>query len=93
MYTYQEGLLGENTPTSPEANELGMAALPLINAYASRLTGFEYHDRLLQTGRDLYPGGEWCNVAPIPHAKWHLQTAIALTDLVFAADELAKILK
>ena len=38
----------------------------------------------------MYPGEGWCNPV-IPHAKWHLETSIALTDFTFLTEELYKI--
>ena len=44
----------------------------------------------MQLGINMYPGEKWCNPV-IPHAKWHLQTSIALTDLTFLTDEMYRI--
>ncbi len=74
---------------TPEANELGYRLLPLVNAYANSLTDIEYHNGRFQRGVAIYPGDEWCNPL-IPHAKWHLEAAIALTDLAFLTDEMYK---
>lgn len=45
----------------------------------------------MQAGINMYPGEAWCNPV-IPHAKWHVETSIALTDFVFLSDELYRIL-
>jgi hypothetical protein len=39
----------------------------------------------------LIPGEGWCNPL-IPHAKWHLETGIALADFVFLSDEINRII-
>ena len=46
----------------------------------------------MQLGNNMYPGEEWCNPI-IPHAKWHLETSIALTDFTFLTEELYRIFK
>ena len=75
----------------PIANEIGMFVLPLINGIGNRFNNFTYSDNLMQSGINMYPGEEWCNLVT-PHAKWHLQTSIALTDFTFLSDELARLL-
>ena len=52
---------------------------------------FLYSDAVMQAGINMYPGETWCNPV-IPHAKWHVETSIALTDFVFLSDELYRIL-
>jgi len=41
--------------------------------------------------KTLTPGEEWCNPL-IPHAKWHVETGIALVDFVFLSDEINRII-
>ena len=65
--------------------------LPVVNAAANELNSWSYNDALMQSGINMYPGEAWCNPV-IPHAKWHLQTSIALTDFTFLTDELFKVL-
>ena len=45
----------------------------------------------MQAGINMYPGETWCNPV-IPHAKWHVETSIALTDFVHLSDEMFRIL-
>lgn len=40
-----------------------------------------------QNGTGVYPGEEWCNPYS-PHAKWHVEAANGLMDLVYLADDL-----
>ena len=87
----EEVLTQDDTFLQPATNELGMLALPIINGEANALNSFEYSDKLMQSGINMYPGEEWCNLV-IPHAKWHLETGIALTDFTFLSDELYRIL-
>ncbi len=48
--------------------------------------GFPHYDPDLQEGINVYPGEEWCDPTALPHAKWHLQTGIALADFMHLAD-------
>ena len=50
---------------------------------------YEHPNGDFQMAKDLYPGEEWCN-NKIPHPKWHIQTAIALLDLVRIVDDIDK---
>ena len=52
---------------------------------------YDRSDAVMQAGVNMYPGETWCNPV-IPHAKWHVETSIALTDFVFLSDELYRIL-
>ena len=70
----------------PTTNEVGAALLPVFNELMSLLETFQYSSSDFETGLDFYPGMEHC--AWDPHAKWHLQTAIALTDFIFLADQI-----
>jgi hypothetical protein len=71
--------------------QIGTVLLPFVNDIATSLTSYHYSDPSFQHGVNMYPGEEWCNPV-IPHAKWHLQTGIALVDFVFLADEVNRIL-
>ena len=70
----------------PTTNEVGSALLPVFNELMSLLETFQYSSSDFETGLDFYPGMEHC--VWDPHAKWHLQTAIALTDFIFLADQI-----
>ena len=60
--------------------------------YTSKFARFyDRSDAVMQAGVNMYPGETWCNPV-IPHAKWHVETSIALTDFVFLSDELYRIL-
>ena len=74
----------------PWFNLLGDKALPLVNDAANELLRYKYFNPDFQHGKGLYPGEEWCN-PKIPHAKWHVEVAIALNDLTFLADEFSAI--
>jgi hypothetical protein len=79
-FAWQEGTfdLGDIIFT-PEENAFGAAMLPHINAYANNLTTWDLYVEDVQMGTG-YPGSGWCNDL-IPHAKWHVQTAAALSDV------------
>ena len=74
----------------PSTNEVGAAFLPVINQAMNSYNSWNYSDAEMQLGINMYPGEGWCNPL-IPHAKWHLQTGIALTDFTFLSDELYRI--
>lgn len=74
----------------PVTNEIGTFLLPLINGIGNNLNNFTYKDSAMQAGLNMYPGEEWCNLV-IPHAKWHVQTGIALTDFSYLSDEIYRI--
>jgi len=74
----------------PSTNEVGAAFLPVINQAMNGYNSWNYSDTEMQLGINMYPGEAWCNPL-IPHAKWHLQTGIALTDFTFLSDELYRI--
>lgn len=84
-------LVTNSTFLTPEANEKGAAFLPVLNALANAEMDFEYYNHNLNRAVGIYPGEDWCNPL-IPHAKWHLETGIGLTDLLFLANEFYKIL-
>ena len=71
--------------------QLGALLLPFWNSAVTGLTTFSYSDPSFQPGANMYPGEEWCNPV-IPHAKWHVETGIALVDYVFLADEINRII-
>ena len=67
-----------------------MAFLPVVNQFINGFNSWNYSDSEMQLGINMYPGEEWCNEI-IPHAKWHLQSSIALTDFSFLTDEIYRI--
>ena len=75
----------------PVVNEVGAALLPIVNILAKQLTTFKFSSINFQMGTNFYPGESWCNKWD-PHAKWHLETGIALTDFVFLGDEIYRLL-
>ena len=99
-FVWQEGGYFPNigAPTfSPEGNEKGWELLPILNDMVnSELLGTDslndYFNPDLQFGIGIYPGELWCNPGLYPHAKWHLQTGIALVDLTNLMDEVLKII-
>ena len=76
---------------SPEINSYGDLLIPVINRYASAITTFRPVDKQFQDGKMFYPGqdsySKECQEKS-PHAKWHVQSGIAMVDLVFVADEI-----
>ena len=80
----------DETWLQPGTNEVGMAFLPVLNQIANDLNSWKYSNWDMQLGINMYPGELWCNPV-IPHAKWHLETGIALTDFSFLSDELYRL--
>ena len=92
-FLWQEQVLTQDdTFLQPTTNALGTIFLPVINAAGNRLNDYSYSDELMQSGLHMYPGENWCNPV-IPHAKWHVETSIALTDFTFLSDDLYRIFR
>ena len=95
MHTYyhflkEEVLTQDDYWLQPSTNQVGWAFLPVINQEVNTLNSWTYSNADMQLGINMYPGEVWCNPV-IPHAKWHLETGIALTDFSFLSDELYRI--
>ena len=86
----EEELTDDPIWLEPSTNEVGWAFLPVINQLANDLISWTHNNPEMQLGNNMYPGEEWCNPI-IPHAKWHLETSIALTDFTFLTEELYRI--
>ncbi|KAF2367512.1 hypothetical protein FHG87_001742, partial [Trinorchestia longiramus] len=71
----------------PIVNYIGWELLPRVNSVANQFASFQYFDPHFQNGTNIYPGSSWCNPV-IPHAKWHLESAIGLLDMTYLADEI-----
>ena len=67
-------------------NLVGSSLLPIVNELLSLLGTFEYSSPDFVTGKDSYPGLDQCSWDP--HAKWHLETSIALTEFAFLGDQI-----
>ena len=76
----------------PIVNMIGNSGLSVVNTYANTLSNFQYFEDNFQIGHNIYPGDFWCN-DKIPHAKWHLESAIALLDMIYLADEIRGVLQ
>lgn len=77
----------------PMVNEYGSLFLPTFNSWISKLEAknMKYSDPTFGTGKNFYSGEDKCSWDP--HAKWHMQTSIALTDFIFLADQFHGLLK
>ena len=88
-------ILNPNNENFKSFNNYGDLLIPVINRYASAITTFRPIDRQFQKGRKFYPGQDAyylkCN-ENYPHAKWHVQSGIAMVDLVFVADEIYRLI-
>ncbi len=47
---------------------------------------------MLQWTKNVYPGEHRCNGFD-PHAKWHVESAVAFLDLFYVADEINRLTK
>jgi len=74
----------------PEVNQLGYTFMVSINKFADFLTDFPMLDAGLQKGVGIYPGEGWC-MPWCPHAKWHVESANGLMDLMLLADNVFKL--
>jgi len=74
----------------PEVNQLGFLLMGPVNQLADFLTDFPTLDNALQKGVGIYPGEEWC-MPQEPHAKWHVESANGLMDLMMLADNVLKL--
>ena len=64
--------------------------MPAVNNFANGLTDFPVLDEDLQNALNIYPGEERCNNEE-GHAKWHVESANGLMDLVLLADDIYRI--
>merc|ERR1719495_80307 len=72
---------------NPQVDQIGSILLPILNGFVStNIETFKYSDPDFVKGTNFYPGFENCRWDP--HAKWHLQTSIALTDFIFLSDQM-----
>ncbi|KAF2352050.1 hypothetical protein FHG87_017196, partial [Trinorchestia longiramus] len=85
-FFWQETFFINPLTPHPLVNSIGPKQLSKVNKVANYINGFEYFNQNLQAGRDVYPGEGSCNKR-IPHAKWHIESALGLLDLVYVTDE------
>lgn len=71
---------------------LGAHILPIVNLFASSLSGFPQTDSSINWTTNVYPGDKYCN-AYSPHAMWHEESADGLLEIVFLANSINGILK
>ena len=90
LFLSQEKITTNGVFINQTTNTIGSAILPIINKMTSLLQTFQYSDSSFETGTGFSPGMEHCSWDP--HAKWHLQSSIALTDFIFLADQIHGIL-
>ena len=91
-FAWQEDTFPLPILLGPFANILGATMLKYVNMFANNLTSFPTYDISMQNGTDAYPGSEWCNDQQ-PHAKWHLESANGLLDLVYLSDHVNLLIK
>ena len=68
-------------------NFFGSKIIPAFNVKFNILNSFNYSFSNLQLGENLYPGEKRCNIR-YSHAKWHVQSAVSIVDMVKLASDL-----
>jgi len=87
-FVWQEQVITSPIVFKPQVNQIGAILQPLLNNFVTNNIGlFKYSDPEFGSGKNFYAGQARCDKFD-PHSKWHLQTAIALTDFIFLADEM-----
>lgn len=71
----------------PAVNSLGSESIQVVNGVANILNDFTFYEKNFQKGIGIYPGDLGCN-RKLPHAKWHVQSAVGLLDLVYLCDNI-----
>jgi hypothetical protein len=85
-FVWQEQTFKGAWLTSPEANQIGGAIIQEINLIGDYLTGY-WHPLYVRSSIGVYAGNALCK-SLVAHAKWHEQSANALVDLIFVADDM-----
>merc|ERR1712218_498092 len=97
-FLWQESVIDlmSHLPDSPFikkfANEAGSQLIPLINQLFNSVTSFDHKNIYFQSAKNFYPGQIACSQESHTHAKWHVQSGIALLDFAMFADEFHRIL-
>jgi len=87
-FVWQEQVITNDFVFKPQVNQIGAYLQPLLNNFVTdNIETFKYSDPEFGSGKNFFAGQTTCNKWD-PHSKWHLQTAIALTDFIFLADEM-----
>jgi len=87
-FVWQEQVITSDFVFKPQVNQIGAFLQPLLNNFVTdNIETFKYSNTEFVSGKNFYAGQSWCDKKD-PHSKWHLQTAIALTDFIFLADEM-----
>jgi len=87
-FLWQEQVITSPIVFNSRVNKIGAFLQPMFNKFVTgNIASFKYSNPSFVSGKNFYAGQSRCSKFD-PHAKWHLQTAIALTDFVFLADEM-----
>jgi len=91
-FLWQEEFLTQNPIIyNPIVNVIGNTLIKYVNGYANSINTFPIYEQAMQDGERVYPGSEWCNPLQT-HAKWHLESANGLLDLVYLSDYVRKLI-
>jgi hypothetical protein len=90
MAWQEELFVGPWLPSSG-ANKIGAWLMPFVNALADKMTTYR-HSLTVKTGLHVYPDCERCR-SQEPHSKWHEESAVGLTDLVYLTDDIDALLR
>jgi hypothetical protein len=70
--------------------------MPIYNRFSNYLVGYDHYtyifDKLQQQSKNVYPGRNICGGKKFSHQLWHEQTANALVDLFYLADDFNRII-
>ena len=88
----QEQILSSDFWFWPFTNWIGGLVHPWYNRLINYFMSYKHNNEDFQMAKNVYPGENWCNYR-IPHAKWHLQTSIAVLDLVRITQDLDQIFR
>jgi len=87
-FVWQEQVITNEIVFKPQVNQIGALLQPMLNNFVTEnIETFKYSNPDFGSGKNFFAGQTRCNKWD-PHSKWHLQTAIALTDFIFLADEM-----
>jgi len=93
---FQEELIRSDFLTSEKITYMATLLMPIFNKFSNFLTGYDHYtyifDQLQQKSRDVYPGRKICGGKRFSHNIWHEQTANALVDLFYLADDINRLI-
>ena len=94
---FQEQLIESPYLIDPTVTYLGNVLMPIVDIIGNVLTGYKrytyIYDEWQQISKDVYAGRSNCGGKKFSHPIWHEETANALVDLFYLANDFAKIVE